>query len=157
MHFTTHLVPLYPENNMRICDFHRPYHETLSVHEKKESIISKNPRNFSSAWPESFKADLRGCSRHAEVKPWGWTWNSRGPPETRRTPSRHLAAFLISQRCVLLTYILVWKSPWSSFIFRSNSRKSLCPTSLGCVISLPHLNRWNLDRARWMAHRNRKQ
>lgn len=46
MHFTTHLVPLHPENNMRICDFHQPYHETLSVHEKKEYYLQKSKKLF---------------------------------------------------------------------------------------------------------------
>lgn len=72
------------------------------------------------------------CSQCAEVKPWGWTWNSWGPPETRRAPSLHLAGILISPRCIFLPYILALQPSWSQFFgvfLQSDSWKSFCPTS----------------------------
>lgn len=58
------------------------------------------------------------CSQCAEVKPWGWTWNSWGPPETRRAPSLHLAGILISPSCIFLPYIIWAPQPsWSQFLF----------------------------------------
>lgn len=141
-----HISSNYPaSSNMRIFDFQQLSQRTLSMHDSKGSIIYKNPRNFFfSAWPESFKANLQVCSRRAEVKPWGWTWNSRGPPETRRTPSQHLAAILISQHHVWLTYILVWKSSWPEpffIVFSSNSGKTFCPASF-CWCCLFLFDNW---------------
>lgn len=108
-------------------------------------------------WASSVHSACWGQALRMNLKQPRASWDAEDALTTpccrRNSTARCFADLHFGVKISLVLFV------FCSFFWPSSRKITLADFLLlmGCFISFKHLNRWNLDLARWMTHRSRKQ